>query len=130
MPRFLRTAFLVIAASFALLAAPAHAAGDTAQAGFCRKVVNAKAGATAAISAGIASAKLIASSAGIAAVHHASGGMILSSVGAGGTGYLAGTLGTVGAAALGFVSTPAVIVASAMVAGGAGVTVGYCIFRR
>ena len=50
---------------------------------------------------------------GIAAVEHSSGGFILSSVGVGGTGYIASTLGTVSANALGFASTASAGVASA-----------------
>ncbi len=74
----------------------------------------------AAVGAGsLMAAQPVASYFGVAAVEHVSGGWILSSVGAGGTGYMASTLGTVGANALGFAST-----ASAGVAGIAGAAAG------
>jgi len=59
---------------------------------------------------------------GIAAVEHSSGGFILSSVGVGGTGYIASTLGTVSANALGFASTASAGVASVASAAAGAVT--------
>ena len=64
--------------------------------------------------------------AGVAAVPHVSGAAILSSVGVGGTGYIAGTLGGIGATALAAAGSPVVIAGAAVaVVGGAGVG-AYC----
>lgn len=74
--------------------------------------------------AGIACASTVAQSLGVAGLLHSSGAAILSSVGVGGSGYIAGTIG--GAAATGFLvaSAPLVIGTAAAVAlGGIGVAV-------
>jgi hypothetical protein len=64
--------------------------------------------------------------AGVAAVTHSSGVVIATSVGAGGTGFLAGTLGTLGATALSIMSAPAVIAGAAGVAIIGGSIAAYC----
>ncbi len=78
----------------------------------------------------MAGASGAAGAAGISALTHSSGAAILSSVGVGGTGYIAGTLGGAAATGLAFVSTPAVIAVGAAVAVGAVGTVVYCRSRR
>ena len=90
--------------------------------GLCEKAGGAIATAGAVVS-GIPAA---AAAAGVAAVPHAAGGAILTSVGVGGTGYIAGTLGGVGATALAVASSPVVIAGAAVaVVGGAGAG-AYC----
>lgn len=78
----------------------------------------------------VAGSSTAAGSFGVAALPHVSGSAILSSVGAGGTGYIAGTLGTLGAGALSIVSTPAVIVGAAGLAIVGGGTATYCYFSE
>ena len=86
--------------------------------------------AAAALGTAAASAGTLASSAGVAAVTHSSGATILTSVGVGGTGYLAGTLGGAGATALGFLSAPVVMAGAATVGvGGLGVY-AYCWVKK
>jgi hypothetical protein len=101
----------------------AHASSiKDADAGFCQKVGAVIAG----VGATVAGASSAASAVGFAAVPHAAGGFIISSVGAGGTGYVAGTLGTAMAGALGLVSSPVVIALGAGVMIGAGGTATAC----
>jgi len=78
----------------------------------------------------VASASTVVGSLGVAAVPHVSGAAIATSVGAGGTGFIAGTLGTIGAGALSIVSAPAVIVGAAGVAVVGGGTATYCYFAE
>ena len=94
--------------------------------GFCEKT----AAAVTAAGAAVAGAGTAASTAGIASVAHSSGAAILTSVGVGGTGYIAGTLGGAGATALGFVSSPVVVGAAALAAVGGGGTLAYCHFKK
>lgn len=78
----------------------------------------------------VAGASTLVGTAGVAAVAHSSGAAILTSVGVGGTGYLAGTLGGVGATTLGVASAPAVIAGAATV-GVAGVgAYAWCRYRK
>ena len=94
--------------------------------GLCEKAGGAIATAGAVVS-GIPAA---AAAAGVAAVPHAAGGAILTSVGTGGTGYIAGTLGGVGATALAAASSPVVIAGAAVaVVGGAGAG-AYCYMKN
>ena len=94
--------------------------------GWCKKAGAASAG----IGATVSTAGAAANAVGVAAVAHSSGAAILTSVGVGGTGYVAGTVGGAAATALAFVSSPAVIVgAAAVTVVGAGVY-GYCRLRR
>jgi hypothetical protein len=83
-------------------------------------------GGTAATSAVIASTSTAAQAGGVMAVMHSSGGVILTSVGTGGTGYIAGTLGTAAATGLAVVSSPAVIVGAIGTAVVGGGTAAYC----
>lgn len=102
--------------------ANAEAPASDKKVGLCEKAGGAIATAGAAVS-GIPAA---AAAAGVAAVPHAAGGAILTSVGAGGTGYIAGTLGNIGATALAAASSPVVIAGAAVaVVGGAGAG-AYC----
>ncbi len=94
----------------------------TVSATACKKV----AVGTAAVSTAVASVGSIASAAGVSAVAHSSGAAILTSVGVGGTGYVAGTLGGLAASALAVVSSPAVIAGAAVAAVGAGGGYLYC----
>ena len=98
--------------------------GSAAQAGVCEWV----GGGIAAAGTAVASASTAAGIAGVAAVPHVSGGAIVTSVGVGGTGFIAGTLGTIGATALSIVSAPAVIVGAAGAAVVGGGTAAYCYF--
>ena len=98
--------------------------GSPAQAGVC-EWVGGSIGATGAV---VASASTVAEAAGLAAVPHVSGAAIATSVGVGGTGFIAGTLGTIGATALSIVSAPAVIAGAAGVAVVGGGTAAYCYF--
>lgn len=82
----------------------------------------------AALGSSVAGASTVASAIGVAAVPHVSGSAILTSVGVGGTGYVAGTLGSIGAVALSIVSAPAVIITAASVTVVAGGTATYCYF--
>lgn len=59
--------------------------------------------------AGIAAASTVVKSLGISALLHSSNAAIFSSVGAGGTGYIAGTIGGMAATSLAIVSSPVVI---------------------
>ena len=63
----------------------------------------------------VAGAEALAAAIGITAVPHVAGGTILAAYGSGG--YLAGTLGTAGATALGLASTPLAVGAGLAVAG-------------
>jgi hypothetical protein len=96
-----------------------------ARAGVCEWV----AGGAAASGTAVATASTVAKTVGVAAVPHAAGGAILTSVGAGGTGFLAGTLGSLAAGALAVVSAPAVIVGAAAVAVAGAGTAGYCYLK-
>lgn len=121
----------VLLAAFLL---PTHAFGQTAKAHrsastgteLCEKV---SAGA-ATVGATVASASTLAGTAGVAAVAHSSGAAILTSVGAGGTRYLAGTLGGAGATALGLISAPVVIAGAATVAVAGAGGWAYCHLKR
>lgn len=77
-----------------------------------------------------AAAKAAASAAGVAAVAHSSGTMLLTSVGVGGTGYIAGTLGGIGATALAALSSPVVIVVGAATAVAGGGAATYCLIKN
>lgn len=125
MGKFEKAMMGAMAAAVALIATPAAAAPKNIGTKVCEK---AAAGA-AAVGSLAASGSAIAGAAGLAALPHSSGAAILSSVGAGGTGYLAGTLGGVGATALGILSAPAVIIGGTVVAAGAGGTYAYCKLR-
>lgn len=76
----------------------------------------------------VASASTVAGTLGLAAGPHVSGAAIASSVGVGGTGFLAGTLGTISTSALAIVSAPAVIATAVGVAVVGGGTATYCYF--
>lgn len=94
--------------------------------GLCEKA----GGAIATVGAVVSGIPAAAAAAGVAAVPHAAGGAILTSVGAGGTGYIAGTLGGVGATALAAASSPVVIAGAAVaVVGGAGAG-AYCYIKN
>lgn len=60
--------------------------------------------------------------AGVSAVMHSSGGMIVSTAGGG---YVAGTLGTIGTA-VGFLTAPAALVVGTVVLSGVAATATYC----
>ena len=78
----------------------------------------------------VASASTVVGSLGVAAVSHVSGAAIATSVGAGGTGFITGTLGTIGAGALSIVSAPAVIIGAAGAAVVGGGTATYCYYSE
>lgn len=78
----------------------------------------------------IAGASKVAGSLGVAAVPHVSGAAIATSVGVGGTGFIAGTLGTISAGALAIVSAPAVIAGAAGLAVIGGGAATYCYFSK
>lgn len=130
MCKFEKAMIGAMAAAAALIATPAAAAPKNIGNAVCQKVTETEAAALAAAGALVASGSTIASTTGLAALSHSSGAAILSSVGVGGTGYLAGTLGGIGATALGFLSAPAVIIGGTVVAVGAGGTYAICKLRR
>ena len=78
--------------------------------------------ATGGVAAASAAVGAAAQAAGMAAVAHSSGAVIATSAG----GYLAGTLGTIGTAALAVVTAPAVLVGAATTAVAVGGTIAYC----
>lgn len=126
---------LAIAAPFA--ATPALAGTQTVvneaksqPKGVCKHLTKSKTALVAGAATTAATAGAAANAAGFAAVAHSSGAVILTSVGAGGTGYIAGTLGSMGAVALGIASAPAVIIGGTIVAVGAGGTYAYCNLRK
>ena len=98
--------------------------GSPAQSGVCEWV----AGGVAAAGTAVASASTIAGVAGVAAVPYVTGTAILTSVGVGGTGYIAGTLGTIFATSLLVASSPAVIAGAIGVSVVGGGTATYCYF--
>lgn len=93
----------------------------TATAGICNKLSLTAAGAGA-----TASASSAASALGISAVAHSSGVAILTGSG----GYIAGTLGTIGAGALAVASSPVVIIGGATVAATTGGMALYCYLKK
>ena len=108
-----------------ILAAVASAIPSQVSAGVCETASK-----YAAIGSGlVASASSTASLAGYAAVTHSSGAWIISSVGVGGTGYIAGTYGVVGAG-LATVGLPVVIGSAAVLGTGAATIGGFCYAKR
>lgn len=97
-----------------------------AEAGVCEKAGSVLAG----VGATVAGTSTAVGMAGTAAVPHAAGGFILSSVGVGGTGYIAGTLGGIGATFLAAVSSPVLIAGAVGVTIGAGGTAAYCFLTE
>lgn len=129
MTKFKSTVALALVASLAIMATPAAAAPRAAKT-VCQKVPVNAAQWTALMGAAGASGSTLANSAGLAALSHSSGGVILSSIGIGGTGYLAGTLGGIVATVLSVLSLPAVIGAGSLLAIGAGGTVFFCSLEK
>lgn len=127
MTKFKSTIALALVASLAIMATPAAAKSIGYR--VCKKVSDVKAGSASAVGTLVAAPGAIANGAGIAALTHSSGAAILSSVGVGGTGYLAGTLGTV-ATVFGVLSSPLVFGTGAVVALGATSVGTYCHFRK
>ncbi|GIX14110.1 MAG: hypothetical protein KatS3mg118_2069 [Paracoccaceae bacterium] len=99
-----------------------------ASAGVCDYVDETISSTIDAVSDLVANASDFAKKAGFAAVAHSSGRKILTSVGRGGTGYIAGTLGSIGAWLLSGVSSPYVIAGATVTALGAGGVAGYCYY--
>jgi len=98
--------------------------------GVCKHLAKSQTALVAAAGTATAAVGVAANAAPVAAVAHSSGAVILTSVGAGGTGYMAGTLGSIGAAALGVASAPAVLIGGTIVAVGAGGTYAYCNLKK
>jgi len=124
---------LVIAAitvSVALVASPASAASKKSEGRVCATITEAKAALLTGAGVTTASASTVAASTGLASLTHSSGAVILSSVGAGGTGYIAGTLGGATAAVLGFFSAPAAVITGTVIAVGATGTYAWCKLAR
>lgn len=112
-----RARFFVLASTAVL----AWVVASTATAGICNKLSLTAVGAGA-----TASASSAASALGLSAVAHSSGMAILTGSG----GYIAGTLGTIGAGTLAVVSSPVVIVGGAAVAATTGGMALYCYLKK